>query len=80
MHFILVCLGYSYASDEFKCYKCVSILDEYCSDIDALKAMGDEAQITCTNNKQCLYTRESKQTILKWIELYLLYGVKESFI
>ena len=41
--------------EDFKCYKCMSGFDDYCTDIDALKAAGDDAQRDCSKYKQCMY-------------------------
>ena len=62
-------LGVSTAEEDFKCYKCTSILDDYCDDIDALKAAGDEAQRDCSKYKQCLYEKEGKKLVKHNIEL-----------
>ena len=52
-------LGLSRA-EEFKCYSCTSLLDDFCSDPDALIAKGSEATMNCPSTKQCLYQRASK--------------------
>ena len=50
----------SKAGEDFKCYSCMSNINEYCTDIDALKAAGEVAQKRCSETKQCMYSKESK--------------------
>ena len=48
--------------EEFKCYSCNYLFDDFCSDPDALIAKGSEAIRNCEHNEnnQCLYQRGSK--------------------
>ena len=47
-------------AEDFKCYTCSSVVDDFCGDSDALIAKGSDAMMNCSANSQCFYQRVSK--------------------
>ena len=47
-------------AEDFKCYTCSSLVDDFCNDSDALIAKGSDAMMNCSANSQCFYQRVSK--------------------